>query len=164
MCCFQDIRNLENIELCAELSGQGTWMDVPQSMVEGENSIFVTPIFDLHHQEGLKDYLHGYLSGLRRLEGLAIGNITKDVRILVLGDSVDQYMTSDACEGFPPEALPRDNGSKWDFLPSPYKPLTCRHSHFVVASYRIPGSSKDGPWHTHFNIAWENPFTIVQKV
>lgn len=153
---------LKSDELCAELSGQGTWTDLTESKVEGASPIHVAHIFDLHDQEGLKDYLHGYLSGHRRLEGLAIGNVTKDIRMLVLGDSVDGCMAIEACEGFPTDALSRDNGSAWEFLPFHYKPVTCRHPHFVLRTLRIPGSSKDGPWHGY--VPWESPFKMVQKV
>lgn len=83
----------------AELSGHGTWSDVPQSAarrLRGSSSP-ITPIFNLLDQDGLKDYLQGYLSDSSRLEGLKIGEVTKDIKILVFGDSIDQFMTTDAC-------------------------------------------------------------------
>lgn len=109
----------------------------------------------------MKDYLHGYLSELSRLEGLQVGNVTKDIRILVLGDSVDQFMTTDACKSTGAGKLSREEAQGQN-LPDGYLPLTCRYPHFVVTSYRIPGSSKDGPWHG--NLFREGPFPAIQKV
>lgn len=94
------------------------------------------------------------MSKLARLEGLEVGNVTRDLRILFIGDSIDVMMTYDAYH-LDNEYITLEKGQTntshcWDHLH-----LRVRH---------IPGSHAQGPYHFKKSGTWESPYVYINQV